>query len=172
VTVTSQGTVTCKLPTISQLLYEMTMETTSEILQQSIDKFWEVIPPVWRGVRSYIHAQATEQFDITVAQFHILRHICNGRDSVSKLAETGRISRPAISRGVDILVNKGLVTRTTDPVDRRHIQLALTDQGQALLSELFGNTNQWIAEKLAILTDDELEAIIQAGDALSKAFLE
>ncbi len=148
------------------------MEIDSEKLPQAIDKFWEVIPPLWRSVRAYIRAQATEKFDVTVAQFHILRYIRSGKDTVSKLAETGRISRPAISRGVETLVAKGMVIRATDPGDRRHNQLSLTAEGQALLNELFGHTRQWMAARLGVLTDDELESIIRASESLAKAFLE
>jgi len=141
-------------------------------IERAIDKFWEVIPPLWRSVRSHIHTQATEQFDITVAQFHILRYLRNGKNTVSKLAETGKISRPAASRGVELLVQKGLVARATDPDDRRHIQLSLTSAGQALLEQLFGNTSLWMSEKLGELSEAELEAILQGSAALEKAFLE
>ncbi len=140
--------------------------------QQVIDKFWEFFPPVWHTVRAHIHQEATENFDITVGQFHILRRIRHGVDSVSKLADAKHTSRPAISRSVDVLVNKGLVARTTNPADRRNVQLSLTEEGQSLMEELFSNTRQWMAENLAVLSEDEFEAIIVAGDALKRAFAE
>lgn len=143
-----------------------------ENLQQSIDKFWEVIPSLWRGVRKHIHDQAVEDYQITLAQFHILRHIRSGMDSVSELAKTGKISRPAISRGGDTLVHKGLVNRSTDAKDRRHIQLSLTDEGETLLNELFGNTRDWMANKMITLTEADLKIIQQGLDALQKAFTE
>ena len=148
------------------------MDQTSEKLIQAIDKYWEVFPPVWHTVRAHIRHQATENFNITVGQFHILRRIRHGIDSVSKLADDRRTSRPAISRGVDALVNKGMVKRTTDAGDRRYIRLTLTADGQALLDELFGNTRQWMAERLAILSQDELDTVIQSGEALERAFME
>ena len=143
-----------------------------ENIQRSIDKFWEVIPPLWRGVRKHIHDQAMEDFQITLAQFHILRHIRSGLDSVSELAKTGKISRPAISRGVDSLVIKGLVNRSTDSKDRRHIQLSLTTEGETLLDELFGNNRQWMASKMISLSEADLKTIQQGLDALQKALIE
>ena len=86
------------------------MNTNSDSGQMAIDKFWEFFPPVWHAVKAYIRTQATENFDITVGQFHILRRIKAGKDSVSKLAADRHTSRPAISRAVDVLVKKGLVS--------------------------------------------------------------
>jgi len=141
-------------------------------VQVAIDKFWEFFPPVWHIVRAHIRHEATENFDITVGQFYILRRIRHGIDSVSKLADDRRTSRPAISRGVDTLVNKGLVTRTPNPLDRRQVQLSLTPEGQSLLEALSDNTRQWMAEELAVLSEGELNAILVAGDALKRAFAE
>lgn len=148
------------------------MNTKSNPEQQAIDKFWEFLPPVWHTVKAHIRHEAAQNFGITVGHFHILRRIRHGTDSVSKLADDGHTSRPAISRSVDVLVNKGLVIRTQNPTDRRNVQLSLTDEGQSLMEVLSDNTRQWMAEKLAVLSEDELEAILVAGDALKRAFTE
>ena len=139
--------------------------------QQTVEKFWEFFPPVWHTVRAHIHHEATENFDITVGQFHILRRIRQGADSVSKLADDKHTSRPAVSRVVEVLVNKGLVARTQNPADRRNVQLSLTEEGATLMENLFNNTRQWMIEKLTVLSEDEFEAILVAGDALKRAFV-
>ena len=141
-------------------------------VEEAIDKFWEFFPPVWHMVRAHIHHEAAENFEITVGQFHILRRIRNGIDSVSKLADDRHTTRPAISRVVDVLAKKGLVSRTLNPDDRRNVQLSLTPEGQALMSALSSNTRQWMAEKMDDLSDQEIEAILVAGDALKRAFTE
>ena len=123
-------------------------------------------------MRAHIRHEATENFDITVGQFHILRRIRDGADSVSKLADAKHTSRPAVSRVVDVLVNKGLVIRTQNPDDRRNVRLSLTDEGQSLMEAIFDNARQWMAEKFSILNEDEIEAILVAGDALKRAFTE
>ena len=146
------------------------MDMISHSDQRIIDKFWEFFPPVWHSVKAHIRHEATEKFNITVGQFHILRRIRQGADSVSKLADDRHTSRPAISRSVDVLVNKGLVVRTQNPSDRRNVKLSLTVEGQSMMDALFSNTREWMAEKLAILEDEEFEAILIAGDALKRAF--
>lgn len=44
------------------------------------------ISPVWHAARAHVYQQATENFGIRVSQFHILRRIRGGIDSVSRLA--------------------------------------------------------------------------------------
>ncbi len=144
----------------------------SEEIQETIDRFWAVFPSIWHQVRAHIHHEAVEDTTVTVRQFHILRGIHHGKDSVSELAATGHISRPATSRMVDVLVNKHLVNRSQNPQDRRHVQLTLTEEGEALLNTIFNNTHHWMSEKLVQLEVDELETIVQGMEALKKAFEE
>ena len=135
----------------------------------AIDRFWETVPPLWNFVRSHIRATATTQFDITVEQFHILRHIRQGRGSVSEIAQAKHISRPAISQAMEALVNKGLVSRNQSSLDRRHVKLELTVEGNALLDAIFEDTSQWLMKSLASLSDDELQSMIQTMESLKRA---
>ena len=143
--------------------------TKEDIYQQTMDRFWETIPPVWNAVRSHVRSIAQEQFDITVEQFHVLRHIRRKVDSISALAALGRISRPAISQGVDALVHKGLVTRQQSSRDRRYVKLELTAQGNALLDAVFASNREWMKTRLAALPSAELETIILGLTSLKKA---
>lgn len=135
---------------------------------QALDKFWETIPRLWSHIRAHIRAVATEDFDISVEQFHILRFIRRGNCSVSELADARNISRPAISQGVDALVNKGLVTRTQSKEDRRYVELELTPEGNALLDSVFQNTREWMKSGLESFSQDELELAIRGMEILKK----
>ena len=139
--------------------------------KQLVAAFWDSVPPVWHRVRYQVHTFAAEDYDLTGQQFHILRRIRSGAISVSQLAEAKRISRPAISRSVEVLVKKNLINRTQNPQDRRNIRLALTEEGQALFDEVFGKVGQWMEEKLSTLDDEELEAISQALRTLKEAIV-
>jgi DNA-binding MarR family transcriptional regulator len=144
--------------------------TTSpkDLQEQTIDRFWEVIPPLWGTIRSHIRAAATGNFDISVEQFHILRHIRRGMGSVSELATAKNISRPAISQGVEVLVKKGLLTRVQSTQDRRCVELALTREGNNLLDVVFKETRSWMKKRMNKLTADELTTVMNAMDALKK----
>jgi DNA-binding MarR family transcriptional regulator len=141
---------------------------SDHLLRHAVDAFWEAFPPFWHLVRAHIRQVAVEQFGISVEQFHILRQVRRGLVSISALAAARNISRPAISQAVEVLVQKGLLTRTTDPRDRRYIQLSLTTPGNALLDAIFDNTRQWMVQTLATLSEEELEALILSLNALRK----
>jgi len=144
------------------------MSSSGNPQEQALDSFWETIPPLWNTVRAHIRAEATGQFDISVEQFHVLRYVRRGTNSISDLATAKNISRPAISQAVDVLVNKGLMTRTQSTEDRRFIELALTDSGNALLDTVFKETRAWMKELMSDLTNDELDTIRSAMTALKK----
>ena len=144
------------------------MNSQKEAQEQALDRFWETIPPLWSTIRQHIRAEATGQFDISVEQFHVLRYVQRGTNSISDLATAKNISRPAISQAVDVLVNKGLVTRTQSTEDRRFVELALTESGNALLDTVFKETRTWMRELMSDLTDEELDTIAKAMTSLKK----
>jgi DNA-binding MarR family transcriptional regulator len=55
---------------------------------------------------------------------------------VGELAETFGVSVPSMSRAVDALVKKKLVTRVEDPADRRVRRVAITAKGKELVDTL------------------------------------
>ncbi|HET8705321.1 MAG TPA: MarR family transcriptional regulator [Pseudomonadales bacterium] len=142
------------------------------LLQQTVDKFWESIPPVWNRVRINLRTIATDNFGISVEQFHILRHIRKGFQSVSELAEVRQISRSAVSQAVDSLVEKGLVTRQQSTQDRRYVRLELTQSGNDLLNMIFQKNHAWMAEKLAGLNDAEVNTVIDSMEVLKRTFID
>ena len=144
------------------------MVSPTRLYDYAIDRFWETVPPLWNFVRSHIRATATTQFDITVEQFHILRHVRRGIGSMSELATAKNISRPAISQAVDVLVNKGLLTRVQSTKDSRYLELALTDEGNRLLETVFKETREWMKERMRALTAQELETIAEAMEIMKK----
>jgi DNA-binding MarR family transcriptional regulator len=141
---------------------------SSDKLRQAVDGFWETFPPLWRSIQAHIRQVAVEQLNITVEQFHILRYIRRGRDSVSALAEAKDISRPAISQSVDLLVTRGLIVRTIDLQDRRHVKLDLTADGNALMDAIFGDTRQWMMKLFAPLSAKEIQAFTFSMESLKK----
>lgn len=140
----------------------------SQTLEQTLDTFWETVPPLWGYIRAHIRSVATENFDISVEQFHILRYIRRGYTSVSELAEARNISRPAISQGVDSLVTKGLVTRRQSKEDRRCVELELSQEGNTLLDQVFQNTRVWMKSILESFSREELELAGHGMEVLKK----
>jgi len=142
---------------------------TDEYLRRAIDQFWETVPVVWNLIRSQVRTIATEQFDISVEQFHVLRLIRKGLTSVRDIADARQISRPAVSQAADLLVEKGLITRREESSDRRFVHLALTDEGDDLLNEIFAQNRAWMMEKMAFLDAEELDQISDGLGLLKSA---
>ncbi len=147
-------------------------ETTQELVQQAIDRFWETIPPTWNIIRGHIRGIAAEHYGMTVEQFHILRLVRKGIHSMSELAEIKQISRPAISQAVDLLVEKGLLTRQQSEDDRRFVKLDLTDNGHGLLNAIHEENRAWMVEKLSGLQPEELSCLVRGMDIFKEAFEE
>jgi len=139
-------------------------------IEQALDSFWETIPPLWSRLHEQIHLTAAARFDISVEQFHVLRHIRRGVCSVSELAAAKRTSRPAVSQIVDALVNKGLVSRAPNPADRRVVRLELTPAGTELIQRIIQHTRAWMRQPLETLSPAELHTVQQALILLKAAF--
>jgi len=143
---------------------------SDEALQQAIDRLWEVIPPVWHRMRANVRGIASERFQISVQQFRLLRHIGRGIRSASELATLTQMSRPAVSQGVEALVEKGLVTRRQCAHDRRCNLLEVTPKGRETLDAIFAENRRWMAERLAPLSRQDLAHVLTAMQALKSVF--
>ena len=87
---------------------------------------------------------------------------------VSELAEGEGVSPPPITAPVDRLEAAGLVARTRSQLDRRRVELALTDEGVRVLRSARSRRTAWLAARLKRLDPDQLGAIEAALPALRK----
>ena len=148
----------------------VTESTTEQLIPAAIEAFWSTIPPVWNRVKGNVRTIALENFDISVEQFHILRHIRRGLTSVSELAEVKQISRSAISQAVDILVERGLICRRQNVIDRRNIPLELTESGNALLDTISEKNRACMKSRMRALTAQDLQTLTSAMEILAGTF--
>jgi DNA-binding MarR family transcriptional regulator len=86
---------------------------------------------------SHGFARKLEKRDVTAAEWVVLRELYE-QDSVapSDLSARLGLTRGAISKLMDRLVIKALVTRKASQADRRFQSIALTPQGRALVPKL------------------------------------
>jgi DNA-binding MarR family transcriptional regulator len=71
---------------------------------------------------------------------------------------------------VDVLVERGLISRRRNAQDRRNIPLELTKDGNRLLDAIWEKNKAWMGEKMAGLTGEELKILSRAMDTLQKVF--
>lgn len=146
------------------------MAAKDKELRSAVDAVLDALPPVWDRIRSNLRAAATGKFGITLDQFHTLRHIKKGFQSVGELAEKRQVSKAAISQSVETLVKKGLVTRRQDGPDRRCVLLELTPYASEVLDANYEDNRGWVAERMASLTAAQLGELSRAMATLKSVF--
>ncbi len=143
-------------------------ESRDLLLNEAVEVYWQIMPRFWHRVRAHIREEVESRYEISVEQYHILRHIAQGVHQVSELAQLKQISLSAVSQAVDMLVVKELVTRTVNPIDRRIQNLELTEKGHDLVNWVNQGTQKWMHETLKTLDKEELQALITGIRALQK----
>jgi DNA-binding MarR family transcriptional regulator len=105
----------------------------------------------------------TEALGVTGSQVTLLWLV---RDhpglTLRELAALERISAPSLSGHVDRLEQAGLLDRVRSQDDRRRVGLQLTPLGSRLLRRVRARRTTWLADRLASLDPDEIDAIERA----------
>jgi DNA-binding MarR family transcriptional regulator len=81
---------------------------------------------------------------------------------VRELAAQEHVSPAAMSRHVRGLVERGLIRREGDPTDGRRQSLHVTHEGKQIIRRVKSRRAEWLAERLRMLPEDDLEAIRDA----------
>jgi DNA-binding MarR family transcriptional regulator len=106
---------------------------------------------------------------ITAGQAALLYAIQTGEGAgVRELAEREGLSRPRVTAAIDRLEALGFVRRTRSDVDRRRVELALTDAGRAVLRSARRRRTAWLAARLAQLDERERAQVNDALPALGR----
>jgi DNA-binding MarR family transcriptional regulator len=102
-----------------------------------------------------------EEQGVTVAEWVVLRQLVEqGQIAPSALAQSLGLTRGAVSKLVERLVSKGLVTRDQSEADRRYQALELTSSGRRLVPRLAHLADENDAEYFGYLTDGQRQELI------------
>jgi DNA-binding MarR family transcriptional regulator len=140
--------------TADQLYAERLAELTFELLEECQEK----------------REQIANSVGLTVGEFKVMRVFrSNEVLSVGTVADRLELSSSRLTRIIDGLVQKGIVSRETSPDDRRIMELRLTDKGRKLervLKERYVNTH---AQIIALLPEGTPPAVVFAMEKLRDA---
>ncbi len=130
------------------------------------DSLGEAFGAVARRLRVASMA-ALAQYDVTPSQVRAIRVLAihdSGGVRSKDLAEHLRIAPRSATEVVDALEEKGLVTRSPDPGDRRATLVSLTDRGRALAEEVRrtrGVASEQLLERLTQTDREDLARILR-----------
>ena len=111
--------------------------------------------------------QARPVGDLTVTQLSALTSLqLAGALTPRELADVERVQPPTMTKIVAKLEERGLVQRTPHPTDGRQVILAATEGGRAVLDQFERARNEWLANRLAALTEDERDTLRRAAEIL------
>jgi len=102
---------------------------------------------------------------LTSALAAVARH---GGPTHGELAAIEQVAPPTITAVVGKLEALGLITRETDPNDRRVTRIRPTPAGLALLADTRNRRTQWLREQMSVLSEDEVAALAAAAEVLAK----
>jgi DNA-binding MarR family transcriptional regulator len=104
------------------------------------------------------------ELDLSFTQIKALcvMDLDDNEPSVKGLAESMKVSLPAMSRAVDGLFERGFVDRYEDRVDRRMKRICLTESGRAVSGTLNEARLLGMREFLTSLSDEEAQALAHA----------
>ncbi len=129
----------------------------------------DVVPLIMCAIRREMRSHRSA--DISVPQFRTLAFLNEHEGaSLSDAAEFIGLTLPSMSKLVDGLVTRSLVTRQTHPGDRRRMTLALTEAGQAFYQSARQATQDCLARRLALLSDSDRALVMHAMEALCLVF--
>ena len=119
---------------------------------------------------SHAFAQKLQASGVTVAEWVVLREIY-GQEAVSPSAVAGRtgLTRGAVSKLVDRLFEKKLVTRQESSLDRRFQDVALTPAGKRLIPQLAALADQNDSQFFSALAAKEKDSLLEILKKLVQA---
>lgn len=101
--------------------------------------------------------------ELTQAEYDVLLTVVRGRTMSARLRDitaNSLTSQPSVSRLIDRMVARGLVTKESDPDDRRGAIVTATDAGARAFRTLAATHGRTIAQLMSSLDDGELSTLL------------
>jgi DNA-binding MarR family transcriptional regulator len=108
---------------------------------------------------------------LSQAEYDVLLTVTRGADQTARLRDVTAnmlISQPSVSRLVDRMAARGLIAKCPDPEDGRGALVRATDDGAAAFRRVASLHGRAIAERMSLLSDDELAQLRDLTSKLRK----
>lgn len=122
-----------------------------------------------RDVSRSLATVYSERFGLSIAEWRVLAVLAHfGAMPAGLVAERSSQDKPKVTRALQRLTARKLVTRRTDAADRRAVEVALTAKGREVFEQAAALAIDWERTVLAALTQEQRRAFALAIDALDK----
>ena len=122
------------------------------------DQVWRTLSTLVLDNKDGWRRAVVERTGLPFSRIRILKRLSRQPMTVKQVAEAATIDAPAATVAVNDLESRGLVTRETDPHNRRCKLVSLTDAGRAVIAVL-DDTEDPAPEALAGLDEKDLQAL-------------
>ncbi len=144
------------------------IKTEGDHLRTSAGLASELRPSVMRLARR-LRQVRDERDELNPNQLSVLAVLVNHGDSpIGELAALEKVQPPSMTRIVNGLAERGLVTRHPDPSDKRSSWVHLAEAGRQIVLANRRRRDQWLAVRLAELEPAERDVLRKAIPILEK----
>ena len=141
----------------------------TQVVQDAAQQLLEAVPLVMRTIRAQLRSH--RRADISVPQFRAMGYIDrNDGASLSDLANHIGLTLPSMSKLIDGLVSRKLMTRVAHSRDRRRVCLSLTPLGRQELAGALRSTESFLADRMSELAEHDVQNILHAMQLLKGLF--
>jgi DNA-binding MarR family transcriptional regulator len=126
-------------------------------------KLWLRLLTCCNLIEAEIRRRLVAQFAVTLPRFDLLAQLDKVPDGLT-LGETSRrmmVSNANVTTLVERLVADGLISRRTDPRDRRTSYISLTPEGRTAFAAMARAHEAWIAELFQDLDAQDIGNLMQ-----------
>lgn len=122
-------------------------------------RLWIVLARSYQTLTRVVSARVVRS-GLTIPQFGILEALYHlGPLSLGELAEKLLVTGGNVTYVMDRLEEQGLVFRQRSEMDRRVVEARLTPEGEALITRIFPEHAQFIADAVAHLDPEEVDTL-------------
>ena len=140
-----------------------------KLLDTCARELMDTTPKIIQSIR--FEMRRAHASDLSIPQFRSLGFVQRNPDtSLSDLANHLGLTLPSVSKLIDGLVKKGLITRQESTTDRRRLTLMLTPNGESIINSVRANAQANIAKILSNLSNENLNSIHRALELLNPLF--
>jgi DNA-binding MarR family transcriptional regulator len=106
--------------------------------------------------------------ELTRTEAGLLVTLLDGPHRITELAESEALAQPTVTKLVDKLQQRGLVTRERLAGDGRVVMVALSPEGRRTVEAFRSQVRELMRQTVEEISDEELAALVAAGETLGR----